>query len=89
MHTFHEAMMGLFGQEHVFDENRIWVTKTHYPFGRGTEAKFSAQKMICIARNPLDVIPSFAYLIHLMSHSLITREKLHLHFPAWWTTWVK
>ena len=88
-HTFHEAMMGLLGQEHLFDENRVWITKTHFPFGKGNEAKFSARKMFCIVRNPLDVIPSYAYLANMMSHSLVPREKLHERFPAWWAEWVK
>ena len=30
-HTFHEAMMGLLGQEHMSDGNDVWITKTHYP----------------------------------------------------------
>ena len=36
--------------------------------------KFSSQKMIVIARNPIDVLPSFANLTQLNSHSLETNE---------------
>ena len=88
-HTFHEAMMGLAGQEHVFDENRVWITKTHFPFAMGSEPKFRAQKLLCVVRNPLDVIPSFAYLVHMLSHSLVPNEKLHECFPQWWAEWTK
>ena len=88
-HTFHEAMMGLLGQEHVFSERRIWIAKTHYPLQTGDECVFGAQKMFCVVRNPLDVIPSFAYLVHTRSHSLVPNEKLHEEFPEWWTEWSK
>ena len=64
VHTFSEISMGLLGQEHVCDDNLVWITKTHFPFGYGGEAKFQSQKMFCIVRNPLEVIPSFAYLKH-------------------------
>ena len=45
--------------------------------------------MFCVVRNPLDVIPSFAYLIHTWGHSLVPNEQLHQSFPEWWTQWVK
>ena len=45
--------------------------------------------MFCIVRNPLDVIPSFAYLVHMRSHSLVPNEKLHEKFPEWWAQWAK
>ena len=57
-----EAMMGLLGTYHVCDERTVWITKTHYPMGNGSEAPFNAQKMIIIVRNPIDAIPSFANL---------------------------
>ena len=79
--TFNEAMMGLLGQETVCDSNRVWVTKTHYPLQFGTEPFFNAQKMICIVRNPIDIIPSYAYLSTFISHSLVPNEKLHIDYP--------
>ena len=45
--------------------------------------------MFCVVRNPLEVFPSFAYLVHLKSHSLVTNEKLHEKFPEWWAEWSK
>ena len=29
--TFHEAMMGLLGQNITSESDSVWVTKTHYP----------------------------------------------------------
>ena len=45
--------------------------------------------MFCIVRNPLEVIPSFAYLVHMRSHSLVPKEKINEQFPEWWANWSK
>ena len=44
--------------------------------------------MIIIVRNPIDVIPSFANLSLLKSHSKTTVEKFDKDFPEWWDQWV-
>ena len=31
IHSVHLQTMGLAGEEHVSDDNSVWVTKTHYP----------------------------------------------------------
>ena len=41
-HTFADAMMGLLGQEHLPEENRIWITKTHFPYSMEMEPSFRA-----------------------------------------------
>ena len=88
--TFFEAMMGLAGQGHVNDDNDVWITKTHFPLQMtGTEYPFSAEKMICIVRNPLDIIASYAFFVCMKSHSLVPQENLNEAFPEWWTGWVK
>ena len=56
--TVHEAMMGLLGQNITGESNRVWITKTHKPMDRPASKGFHASKMIVIARNPIDVIPS-------------------------------
>lgn len=63
-HTFFEAQMGLLGQGHTCDSNRVWITKTHYPQEVPVSTPFTANKMIVMARNPIDVIPSFANLVN-------------------------
>ena len=64
MWTFFETMMGLLGQNIVADDRTVWITKTHYPQDIPGSANFKAHKMIVIARNPIDVIPSFANLLN-------------------------
>lgn len=44
--------------------------------------------MIVMARNPIDVIPSFANLVNTQSHSLQINEKYHVDFPDIWWEWV-
>ena len=83
-----ETMMGLLGTYHVCDERTVWITKTHYPVGLGTEAPFNAQKMIIVVRNPIDVIPSFASLTQLKSHSMTPVERFDVDFPEWWNKFV-
>ena len=87
-HTFFEAMMGLLGQNITSNSDRVWITKTHYPHDIPGSEPFSAQKMIVIARNPIDVIPSFANLVNTHSHSLEINETYHVDFPEFWDQWV-
>ena len=44
--------------------------------------------MIVIARNPLDVFPSFANLVNLHSHSLQIQGEYHTDYPDFWESWV-
>ena len=48
--------LGLLG-EGIFDSNSIWITKSHHPF-ESLMGRLTADKIICIARNPIDVFPS-------------------------------
>ena len=87
--TFMEAMMGFLGQNITGDSNRVFITKTHEPGATPANAKpFTAQKMIVIARNPIDVIPSFALLKHACSHSLTINEEWHEAFPEFWDDFI-
>ena len=88
MMCFFEAMMGLLGTETVCDSNRVWITKTHFPLQYMEEKSFHAQKVICVVRNPIDVIPSYAYLRSFVSHSVVPNEELHREFPEWWNEWI-
>ena len=69
-HSFNLAMMGMQGQEFVNDSNKVWVTGTHFPVQSADAKKFNAQKMICIVRNPLDVIASNAKFYATQGHNL-------------------
>ena len=81
--------MGLLGTDITADSNRVWITKTHYPKGVPNVSVFNAQKMIVMARNPIDVIPSFAGLYQLNSHSLEINESYPVDFPEYWDSWVQ
>ena len=80
--------MGLLGQNINSESNRVWITKTHYPRGASLGTVFEAQKMIVIARNPIDVIPSYANLRTLKSHSLEPNERYDIDKPEFWAEWV-
>jgi len=79
--------MGLLGQNIVNDSNQVWVTKTHHPKPQSRKP-FTAEKMIVIARNPIDVIPSFANLNNTRSHSLEVNERYDVDRPEFWEAWV-
>jgi hypothetical protein len=49
-------MMGMKGEEIVDDT--VWVVKTHSPWCMPLAPKFTANKMVIVVRNPLDVILS-------------------------------
>lgn len=61
--------MGLLGEEH-FGDDLVWLTKTHFPLKKSSSSRFQADKIVCLVRNPIDVIPSAASLAFLYSHSL-------------------
>ena len=44
--------------------------------------------MLVIARNPIDVIPSFANLVNTQSHSLEVNERYNIDTPEFWEQWV-
>ena len=88
-HTFFEAMMGLLGQNITSDSNMVWITKTHWPQDIPGSKAFTAEKMIVIARNPLDVMPSFANLLNTHSHSLQVEQSYSKDEPDFWQAWVK
>jgi hypothetical protein len=49
---------GLKGQR-VCDD-RVWITKAHHPTFVPNVLTFQSDKVLCVVRNPLDVIISYA-----------------------------
>ena len=80
--------MRLLGQNIIGDDNTVWITKTHFPMDTPNSRPFVGQKMIVMARNPIDVMPSFANLCNTGSHSLVPNEEYHTDFPEYWDEWV-
>jgi len=78
-HILPNQVMGMAGEQ-VVGDNTVWVTKTHHALESPLATKFTANRQICIVRNPIDVFPSFLYLINSGSHSLVPKEKVHEEF---------
>jgi hypothetical protein len=78
---------GLKGQ-HIVDE-RCWIVKSHHPTRTPKVLQFHSDKALCVVRNPLDVIVSFATLCNTLSHSAVLDFNFAKDYPEWWNWWVK
>ena len=65
----------------IYGEDSVWVTKTHYPAFKDN-FPFEVDKVVCVVRNPIDVIPSLASLFGLLSHTLVP-EKSWNKYTCW------
>lgn len=85
--------MGLAGEQHVCNDNTVWITKTHWPVPTApflvTEQNFTFDRVIVITRNPIDVLPSWFLLMNTFSHSKQVEEKFHEAFPVEWDRFVR
>lgn len=77
---------GLKGQN--IADDRCWIVKSHHPSVQPGTLTFKSEKVLCIVRNPLDVIVSFATLCNTMSHSAELEFEFHTAYPEWWNWWV-
>jgi len=41
-------------------DDRVWIVKTHHPGMTSKGLHFDANKVLCLVRNPLDVIENYA-----------------------------
>ena len=80
-------MMGMKGEDIVDDST--WVVKTHSPWNMPFAPLFTANKMVVVVRNPLDVIPSWLNLIALCNHNTKAPFDYDKEYPNWWDWWVK
>ena len=62
-------MSGMPGEQHYGDDS-VWITKTHYPFATDKPYQHKVDKIIYLARNPGEILPSYASLFTTGSHSL-------------------
>lgn len=73
--------LGIAGEQHVCDDNTVWITKTHWPSPGFPlflpDQNFTFDRVILITRNPIDVLPSLFLLMQTMSHSKQVVEKFH------------
>ena len=77
--------MGFKGEEIVDD--RVWVVKAHHPALLKGVLTFDSQKVICLMKNPLDIIYSYAKFNQTMSDSQ-TDFSIEKEYPEWWDWWV-
>jgi len=74
--------------EQIVDD-RVWITKAHYPLIQPWILDFKSNKIIICVRNPLDVFTSFASLVNTMCHSEQPEFSYSKNFPVWWDWWVR
>jgi hypothetical protein len=77
-------MMG----ENIVDD-RVWIVKSHHPMPNPLQRPFNSNKVVCIVRNPLDVIHSMLQLKTLISHSATLEYDTNTEFPKEWDLFVK
>jgi hypothetical protein len=91
--TLQIQVMGMVGEEHVSDDNTVWITKSHWPEPVTPsflpEREFTMDKAFVITRNPIDVFASRFLLFNLCSHSLTCEEKINEAFPAEWDAYIR
>jgi len=80
-------MMGLKGED-IADDS-VWVVKTHSPWCMPFAPLFTANKIVTVVRNPLDVIPSWLNLLCLANHNSKAPFNYEEKFPTWWDWWAK
>ena len=80
-------MMGMKGEDVVDDT--VWICKTHSPWNMPFAPPFKANKMMCVIRNPLDVVLSWLNLVSLFNHSSKMEFEPCKEYPVWWDWWVK
>ena len=63
-------MKGLKGEQTT--DNSVWIAKSHYPMFLPTiNRPLVTNQIICVVRNPIDVIVSNFYLVHSFTHDKI------------------
>ena len=79
--------MGMKGEDIVDDS--AWVIKTHSPWCMPFAPLFKSNKVVCIVRNPLDVIVSWLNLVCMANHNSKAPFNYNEKFPRWWDWWAK
>ena len=83
-------LLGKKGQS-VTDE-RVWLIKTNHPSLTISAKTAAVRKVICLVRNPLDVLESYADQVLTLSSELSVKApafSIQNEFKDWWTEWIK
>ena len=88
--SFDLAMMGMLGEDTVCESKKVWINSTHYPYMQPSARSrtYNAQKMICMVRNPLDVIALNAYFHILRGHDIAPEQSIDKEYPEFWEEFV-
>lgn len=88
MHISVTLQMQGFKGENIVDDS-VWVVKSHSPFVMPYCADFKANKIICVARNPVDVIISYLAMLSFANHSQKAEFKFCEEYPEFWDWFVR
>jgi hypothetical protein len=64
-------------------DNRIWISKTHFPLRMPYDREYKSNIVLCCVRNPLDVFVSEFVQISSMTHNLSINENFSKDFEEW------
>lgn len=72
-------------------DDRVWIIKGHHPTNpqNGGSMVFESDKVLCVVRNPLDVVVSFGTMLNTMSHSAELKFNFAKDYPQWWDWWLR
>ena len=62
--TYQLLTVSVGGEGHTNSDNRVWISKTHYPVQTPGTSSFITQRNIIVVRNPIDVFPSLSLLMN-------------------------
>lgn len=81
--------IGQLGQAHTGDNQKVWFTKTNYPFEK-RNVPFNAQKMIIVARSPISIIIDTADNKNTLGFNdrLQVDDLYNQDHPQWWDKWI-
>ena len=89
-YNFDRALgLGAFGELETGKENRVWFTKTNHPIDSKSQ-EFFAQKLVCVVRNPMDIIHDAADDKNLLGsgHGLEVQSNYQSEdLSDWWHKW--
>ena len=74
--------------EDIVDDT-CWIIKTHSPWCMLYAPKFKCQKIMCVVRNPLDIIISWFNLCNTVSHNMKVSFEVNKEYPNWWNKYVE
>ena len=78
-------MQGMKGED--ITDDTCWVIKSHSPWVMPEAPVFSANKVVCIVRNPLDTNLSWLHLVAMNNHAMkspLDYEKVYPEYFDWW-----